>query len=59
MQHAGKHDVIDIVTLAANEPWVFLALDAAVPDRAVCITGRRVGRVFHGDGHASTSIRCF
>ncbi len=43
VQHAGQHDVVDVVALAADEPRVLLALDAAVPDRAVGVAGRRVG----------------
>ena len=55
VQHIGQHDVVDILALAANEPWVFLALEAAKPDRAVGIAGCRVGGTLFDDGHAFTS----
>jgi hypothetical protein len=62
VQHPGQHDVVEVAALAADEPRILLALDAAVPDRPVDRAGRRVGlpllrhrRAFLDRRHTGTS----
>ena len=55
VQHAGQHDVVDVVALAAHEARVFLALHAAVADGPIVVAGGRVRRAVLKDGHACTS----